>query len=183
MQDMLNKDFDKLILKYGFSKVKEFAKSVFNTSDLNADNTMIGDRMVAVTEIKTPTIGIEINGIPHKRNLDRKYEIIMDRPVVYAGTNHNMKTTNLVDKIQYKGLEITLMYMRGGVRPSYTESKYDFMRTIKFNIYIKGVLKLSPDSRVELEYVEDLKSNTVIGDVYKNAFEYAKSIIDGGYAG
>ena len=54
MQDMLNKDFDKLILKYGFSKVKEFAKSVFNTSDLNADNTMIGDRMVAATEIKTP---------------------------------------------------------------------------------------------------------------------------------
>jgi len=54
MQDMLNKDFDKLILKYGFSTVKEYMKSVFNTAAPNADNTMIGDRMVAVTEIKTP---------------------------------------------------------------------------------------------------------------------------------
>ena len=117
MQDMINKDFDKLILKYGLSKVQEYIRSVFNTAVPNADNTIIGDRMV------------------------------------------------------------------GGVRPNYTESKYDFMRTIKFNIYIKGVLKLSPDSRVELEYVEDLNPSTVMGDVYKNAFEYAKSIIDGGYAG
>ena len=54
MQDMINKDFDKLILKYGFSKVKEHTKSVFNTVDPNDNTTMIGDRMVAVTEIKTP---------------------------------------------------------------------------------------------------------------------------------
>lgn len=94
-----------------------------------------------------------------------------------------MNTDMLIDEIQYKGLGITLMYMRGDVRPNYTESKYDFMRTIKFNIYIKGVLKLRPDAKVKLEYVEDLKSNTVIGDVYKNAFDHAKSIIDGGYAG
>ena len=94
-----------------------------------------------------------------------------------------MNTDMLIDEIQYKGLGITLMYMRGDVRPNYTESKYDFMRTIKFNIHIKGVLKLRPDAKVKLEYVEDLKSNTVIGDVYKNAFDYAKSIIDGGYAG
>ena len=54
MQDMLNKDFDKLILKYGFSTVKECTKSFFKMVDPNDNTTMIGDRMVAVTEIKTP---------------------------------------------------------------------------------------------------------------------------------
>ena len=48
---------------------------------------------------------------------------------------------------------------------------------------MKGIFKLRPNEGVKLEYVEDLNPSTVIGDVYKNAFEYAKSIIDGGYAG
>lgn len=94
-----------------------------------------------------------------------------------------MNTDILVDEIQYKGLGITLMYMSGDVRPNYTESKYGFIPTIKITVIIKGILKLMPDADVRLKYVEDLNPSTVMGDVYKNAFEYAKSIIDGGYAG
>lgn len=97
--------------------------------------------------------------------------------------NTDINTDILVDKIQYKGLEITLMYMSGDVRPNYTESKYGFIPTIKITVIIKGIFKLMPDADVRLKYVEDSNPSTVIGDVYKNAFEYAKSIIDGGYAG
>lgn len=43
MQDMLNKDFDKLILRYGFSTVKECAKSFFKMVDPNDNTTTIGD--------------------------------------------------------------------------------------------------------------------------------------------
>ena len=140
MQDMLNKDFDKLILKYGFSKVKEFAKSVFNTSDLNADNTMIGGRMVA-------------------------------------------DTSNLVNTIQYRGATITLGNFNNDDRVKFNSPyESEFFPIIKINIDITGVLKLLPNTAFYLEYHEDLNSNTVINDVYKNAFEYAKTIIDGGYA-
>ena len=141
MQDMLNKDFDKLILKYGFSKVKEFAKSVFNTSDLNADNTMIGDRLIA-------------------------------------------DTSNLVNTIQYRGATITLGNFNNDDRVKFNSSyESEITPIIKINIAITGVITLMPDAEFYLQYSEDLKPNTVIGDVYKNAFDYAKSIIDGGYAG
>ena len=138
---MINKDFDKLILKYGVSTVKEFAKSVLNTSDLNADNTMIGDRMVA-------------------------------------------DTSNLVNTIQYRGATITLGNFNNDDRIKFNSSyESEITPIIKINIAITGVITLMPDAEFYLQYSEDLKPNTVIGDVYKNAFDYAKSIIDGGYAG
>ena len=137
---MINKDFDKLILKYGVSTVKEFAKSVLNTSDLNADNTMIGDRMVA-------------------------------------------DTSNLVNTIQYRGATITLGNFNNDDRIKFNSSyESEITPIIKINIVITGFIKLMPDAEFYLEYSEDLNSNTGIGDVYKNAFDYAKSIIDGGYA-
>ena len=153
MQDMINKDFDKLILKYGFSTVKEYMKSVFNTAAPNADNTIIGDRLIADQEVKSAL-------------LKTSY------------------TSDLVNKIQYKGVTITLGNFNNDTRMSFN-SPYDYttIPTIKINIVIQGVIKLMPDADVRLKYVEDLNPSTVIGDVYKNAFEYAKSIIDGGYAG
>ena len=153
MQDMLNKDFDKLILKYGFSKVKEYMKSVFNTAVPNADNTMIGDRLIAVQEVKSALLKTS-----------------------YA--------SDLVNKIQYKGVTITLGNFNNDTRMSFN-SPYDYttIPIIKINIVIQGVIKLMPTSEFYIVYLEDLTSNTMIGDVYKNAFEYAKSIIDGGYAG
>ena len=153
MQDMLNKDFDKLILKYGFSTVQEYIRSVFNTAVPNADNTMIGDRLIADQEVKSPLLKTS-----------------------YA--------SDLVNKIHYKGVTITLGNFNNDTRMSFN-SPYDYttIPTIKINIVIQGVIKLMPDADVRLKYVEDLNPSTVIGDVYKNAFEYAKSIIDGGYAG
>ena len=153
MQDMLNKDFDKLILKYGLSKVQEYIRSVFNTAVPNADNTMIGDRLIADQEVKSSL-------------LKTSY------------------TSDLVNKIQYKGVTITLGNFNNDTRMSFN-SPYDYttIPIIKINIVIQGVIKLMPDADVRLKYVEDLNPSTVIGDVYKNAFEYAKSIIDGGYAG
>lgn len=153
MQYMLNKDFDKLILKYGLSKVQEYIRSVFNTAVPNADNTIIGDRLIADQEVKSAL-------------LKTSY------------------TSDLVNKIQYKGVTITLGNFNNDTRMSFN-SPYDYttIPTIKINIVIQGVIKLMPDADVRLKYVEDLNPSTVIGDVYKNAFEYAKSIIDGGYAG
>ena len=150
---MLNKDFDKLILKYGLSKVQEYIRSVFNTAVPNADNTIIGDRLIADQEVKSAL-------------LKTSY------------------TSDLVNKIQYKGVTITLGNFNNDTRMSFN-SPYDYttIPTIKINIVIQGVIKLMPDADVRLKYVEDLNPSTVIGDVYKNAFEYAKSIIDGGYAG
>ena len=152
MQDMLNKDFDKLILKYGFSKVKEHTKSVFNTA-APADNTMIGDRLIADQEVKSAL-------------LKTSY------------------TSDLVNKIQYKGVTITLTNLNNDTRMSFN-SPYDYttIPIIKINIVIQGVIKLMPTTEFYLQYSEDLNPSTVIGDVYKNAFDYAKSIIDGGYAG
>lgn len=94
-----------------------------------------------------------------------------------------MNTDILVDTIQYKEYEVQIISKRFGVRCNHTESKCEFVRTIEFSIAVKGIFKLRPNEGVKLEYVEDLNPSTVIGDVYKNAFEYAKSIIDGGYAG
>lgn len=94
-----------------------------------------------------------------------------------------MNTDILVDTIQYKGCEVEIISEKFGVRPNYTESKCEFVRTIEFSIGVKGVFKFHPNVGAKLKYQEDLKPSTVIGDVYKNAFEYAKSIIDGGYAG
>ena len=153
MQDMLNKDFDKLILKYGFSTVKEYIRSVFNTAVPNADNTIIGDRLIADQEVKSAL-------------LKTSY------------------TSDLVNKIQYKGVTITLTNLNNDTRMSFN-SPYDYttIPIIKINIVIQGVIKLMPTTEFYLQYSEDLNPSTVIGDVYKNAFEYAKSIIDGGYAG
>lgn len=150
---MLNKDFDKLILKYGFSTVKEYMKSVFNTAVPNADNTIIGDRLIADQEVKSAL-------------LKTSY------------------TSDLVNKIQYKGVTITLTNLNNDTRMSFN-SPYDYttIPIIKINIVIQGVIKLMPTTEFYLQYSEDLNPSTVIGDVYKNAFEYAKSIIDGGYAG
>ena len=153
MQDMLNKDFDKLILRYGFSTVKECAKSFFKMVDPNDNTTIIGDRLIADQEVKSAL-------------LKTSY------------------TSDLVNKIQYKGVTITLGNLNNDTRMSFN-SPYDYttIPIIKINIVIQGVIKLMPTSEFYIVYSEDLKSNTVIGDVYKNAFEYAKSIIDGGYAG
>lgn len=153
MQDMLNKDFDKLILRYGFSTVKECAKSFFKMVDPNDNTTIIGDRLIADQEVKSAL-------------LKTSY------------------TSDLVNKIQYKGVTITLGNFNNDTRMSFN-SPYDYttIPTIKINIVIQGVIKLMPTTEFYLVYFEDLKSNTVIGDVYKNAFDYAKSIIDGGYAG
>lgn len=94
-----------------------------------------------------------------------------------------MNTDILVDTIQYKGYEVEIISKKFGVRLNYTESKCEFVRTIEFSIGVKGVFEFHPNVGAKLKYQEDLKPSTVIGDVYKNAFEYAKSIIDGGYAG
>lgn len=91
-----------------------------------------------------------------------------------------MNTDILVDTIQYKGCEVGIMSEKFGVRPNYTESKCEFVRTIEFSIAVKGIFKFHPNIGAKLKYQEDLKPSTVIGDVYKNAFEYAKSIIDEG---
>lgn len=153
MQDMLNKDFDKLILRYGFSKVKECAKSFFKMVDPNDNTTMIGDRLIADQEVKSSLLKTS-----------------------YA--------SDLVNKIQYKGVTITLGNFNNDTRMSFN-SPYDYttIPIIKINIVIQGVIKLMPTTEFYLQYSEDLNPSTVIGDVYKNAFEYAKSIIDGGYAG
>ena len=153
MQDMLNKDFDKLILRYGFSKVKECAKSFFKMVDPNDNTTMIGDRLIADQEVKSSLLKTS-----------------------YA--------RDLVNKIQYKGVTITLGNFNNDTRMSFN-SPYDYttIPIIKINIVIQGVIKLMPTTEFYLQYSEDLNPSTVIGDVYKNAFEYAKSIIDGGYAG
>lgn len=153
MQDMLNKDFDKLILRYGFSTVKECAKSFFKMVDPNDNTTMIGDRLIADQELKSSLLKTS-----------------------YA--------SDLVNKIQYKGVTITLGNFNNDTRMSFN-SPYDYttIPIIKINIVIQGVIKLMPTTEFYLQYSEDLNPSTVIGDVYKNAFEYAKSIIDGGYAG
>lgn len=153
MQYMLNKDFDKLILRYGFSKVKECAKSFFKMVDPNDNTTMIGDRLIADQEVKSSLLKTS-----------------------YA--------SDLVNKIQYKGVTITLGNFNNDTRMSFN-SPYDYttIPIIKINIVIQGVIKLMPTTEFYLQYSEDLNPSTVIGDVYKNAFEYAKSIIDGGYAG
>lgn len=153
MQDMINKDFGKLILRYGFSTVKECAKSFFKMVDPNDNTTMIGDRLIADQEVKSSL-------------LKTSY------------------TSDLVNKIQYKGVTITLGNFNNDTRMSFN-SPYDYttIPIIKINIVIQGVIKLMPTSEFYIVYSEDLTSNTMIGDVYKNAFEYAKSIIDGGYAG
>lgn len=150
---MLNKDFDKLILRYGFSKVKECAKSFFKMVDPNDNTTMIGDRLIADQEVKSSLLKTS-----------------------YA--------SDLVNKIQYKGVTITLGNFNNDTRMSFN-SPYDYttIPIIKINIVIQGVIKLMPTTEFYLQYSEDLNPSTVIGDVYKNAFEYAKSIIDGGYAG
>ena len=153
MQDMLNKDFDKLILRYGFSTVKECAKFFFKMVDPNADNTMIGDRLIADQEVKSAL-------------LKTSY------------------TSDLVNKIQYKGVTITLGNFNNDDRIKFSSPyESELIPIIKINIAITGVIKLIPNAEFYLTYSEDLNSSTVIGDVYKNAFEYAKSIIDGGYAG
>ena len=150
---MINKDFGKLILRYGFSTVKECAKSFFKMVDPNDNTTMIGDRLIADQEVKSSL-------------LKTSY------------------TSDLVNKIQYKGVTITLGNFNNDTRMSFN-SPYDYttIPIIKINIVIQGVIKLMPTSEFYIVYSEDLTSNTMIGDVYKNAFEYAKSIIDGGYAG
>lgn len=141
MQDMVNKDFDKLILKYGFSTVKECTKSFFKMVDPNDNTTTIGDRLIA-------------------------------------------DTSNLVNTIQYRGATITLGNFNNDDRVKFNSSyESEITPIIKINIVITGFIKLMPDAEFYLQYSEDLKPNTVIGDVYKNAFDYAKSIIDGGYAG
>ncbi len=91
---------------------------------------------------------------------------------------------NLVNKTQYKSMEITLVSFKSDNRVSLdSPAGYEFIPIIKISIVITGFIKSMPDAEFDLEYSEDLKPNTVIGDVYKNAFDYAKSIIDGGYAG
>ena len=141
MQDMVNKDFDKLILKYGFSTVKECTKSFFKMVDPNDNTTTIGDRLIA-------------------------------------------DTSNLVNTIQYRGATITLGNFNNDDRVKFNSSyESEITPIIKINIAITGVITLMPDAEFYLQYSEDLKPNTVIGDAYKNAFDYAKSIIDGGYAG
>ena len=138
---MVNKDFDKLILKYGFSTVKECTKSFFKMVDTNDNTTTIGDRLIA-------------------------------------------DTSNLVNTIQYRGATITLGNFNNDDRVKFNSSyESEITPIIKINIAITGVITLMPDAEFYLQYSEDLKPNTVIGDVYKNAFDYAKSIIDGGYAG
>ena len=121
---MLNKDFDKLILKYGLSKVQEYIRSVFNTAVPNADNTIIGDRLIADQEVKSAL-------------LKTSY------------------TSDLVNKIQYKGVTITLGNFNNDTRMSFN-SPYDYttIPTIKINIVIQGVIKLMPDADVRLKYVE-----------------------------
>lgn len=92
-------------------------------------------------------------------------------------------TSNLVNTIQYKGATITLGNFNNDDRVKFNSPyESEFFPIIKINIDITGVLKLLPNTAFYLEYHEDLNSNTVINDVYKNAFEYAKTIIDGGYA-
>ena len=93
-------------------------------------------------------------------------------------------TSNLVNTIQYRGATITLGNFNNDDRVKFNSSyESEITPIIKINIAIQGVIKRMPDAEFYLQYSEDLKVNTVIGDVYKNAFDYAKSIIDGGYAG
>ena len=93
-------------------------------------------------------------------------------------------TSNLVNTIQYRGATITLGNFNNDDRVKFNSSyESEITPIIKINIAIQGVIKRMPDAEFYLQYSEDLKPSTVIGDVYKNAFDYAKSIIDGGYAG
>ena len=152
MQDIFNKDLEKLILKYGLTKVKGLMESFFYTDDPNADNVTIGDRLIADQEVKPSLL-------------------------------KTSDTSDLVHKIQYKGVEIILGNFNSADNIRFN-STYEpkFIPIIKINIVITGVIKLMPGSVFYLQYSEDLNPNTVIGNVYKNAFDYAKSIIDGGYA-
>ena len=152
MQDIFNKDLEKLILKYGVTKVKGLMESFFYTADPNADNVTIGDRLIADQEVKPSLL-------------------------------KTSDTSGLVHKIQYKGVVITLTNLSSDTRMSF-DSPYDYttIPIIKINIVITGVIKLMPDAEFYLQYSEELNPNTVICNVYKNAFDYAKSIIDGGYA-
>jgi len=124
MQDMINKDFDKLILKYGLSKVQEYIRSVFNTAVPNADNTIIGDRLIADQEVKSAL-------------LKTSY------------------TSDLVNKIQYKGVTITLGNFNNDTRMSFN-SPYDYttIPIIKINIVIQGVIKLMPTTEFYLQYLK-----------------------------
>jgi len=91
--------------------------------------------------------------------------------------------SNLVNTIQYKGLTITLENLNNDDFTKFNSpNETEFFPIIKINIVITGVLKLLPTTPFYLKYSEDLNSNTVIDDVYKNAFDYARTIIDGGYA-
>lgn len=91
--------------------------------------------------------------------------------------------SNLVNTIQYKGVIITLGGVNNDDQVKYNSpNETEFFPIIKINIVITGVLKLLPTTPFYLKYSEDLNSNTVIDDVYKNAFDYARTIIDGGYA-
>ena len=95
-------------------------------------------------------------------------------------TNDN----DLVNTIQYKGVTITLgNFNNDDLAKIKSPYESELIPIIKINIVITGFIKLMPDAEFYLQYSEDLNPSTVIGDVYKNAFEYAKSIIDGGYAG
>jgi len=94
-----------------------------------------------------------------------------------------MQESNLTNTIQYKGVTIALGgFNNDDLTKFNSPNETEFFPIIKINIVITGVLKLLPTTPFYLEYHEDLNSNTVINDVYKNAFEYAKTIIDGGYA-
>ncbi|OTP90484.1 hypothetical protein B6D12_06160 [Gilliamella apicola] len=91
--------------------------------------------------------------------------------------------SNLVNTIQYKGVTITLgNFNNDDLAKIKSPYESEFFPIIKINIDITGVLKSLPNTAFYLEYHEDLNSNTVIDDVYKNAFDYARTIIDGGYA-
>ncbi|OTP97216.1 hypothetical protein B6D16_01080 [Gilliamella apicola] len=93
-----------------------------------------------------------------------------------------MQEYNLTTTIQYKGVTIALGgFNNDDLTKFNSPNETEFFPIIKINIVITGVLKLLPTKSFHLEYSEDLNSNTVINDVYKNAFEYAKTIIDGGY--
>lgn len=95
-----------------------------------------------------------------------------------------MQESSLTNTIQYKGVAIALGgFNNDDLTKFNSPNETEFFPIIKVNIVITGVIKLLPTKSFYLEYSEDLNSNTVINDVYKNAFNYAKTIIDGGYAG
>lgn len=170
MQNDISKDFENLILKYGFIAVKNYLKSKDKEAPLVLDENTVIKGTLRVKPIDGSIIGVTNNVEP----------VINDRFIADTKVKAPVIKDLIKEEAQYKGLRIRLhnLYKEGRFEEETIHQFGKLIPVLTISIEISGLIKSNPKAKLSAKYTQDVTKYTVLGEFYNNAFEYAKSMID-----